>query len=194
MRASILLPVLSLLLAACGGGSGGGGDDGETAAATGSPPTISVADPDDPNTNSLSLLPVSSDPDGDDLSYSWAVDPGSVSQAVLIVVDDPVTGEATFTFPMNGPYTLVVTADDGNGNQRSASVAVVVADPDPFSIDGEVSDDGSAASGLACELYFNPVGEGTVAATASTDATAGAFSFDQLIGDKDQFTVLVPGS
>lgn len=191
MRASVLtLASLILILAGCGGG-GGGGDDGN-GSASGTPPDVSVPSSESTSSPTLVVTPVGSDPDGDSLTWSWSIGNPSTTKAVLIAGDSG-TGEVTFTFPKNGTYTVLVTADDGNGNEVTEAVEVTVNDADSFSIDGEVSDDGSAKSGLACELFFEPVGESEVVDSKTTNGS-GAFQFIDLIGDKDQFVVLVPGS
>lgn len=197
MRASVLtLASLILILAGCGGGGGGGGGGNDGSGATGAAPTVDpIPDVAAPEEDPVYVMgaPTGSDPDGDPLTWSWSIKSGSTTQAVEIFDTNSSTGTASFRFPKNGPYTIRVSASDGNGNTTTREFAIIVDDPNPFSIDGEVSDDGMEKAGLVCELFFQPVGESEVVDNDSTNGS-GAFQFDDLIGDKDQFIVLVPGS
>jgi hypothetical protein len=194
---TVLLPwvLLAILIAApgCGGsgGSGGsaGGDVGGDTLVTGAAPVVDLSATATTVTPDLDLLPTASDADGDPLTFTWTVEPGSASPVVLMDVDAS-TGGGSFTFPLNGSYQLRLTVDDGNGNLVSRIIEVAVEDPDFYTISGTVSDDGSPTSGLVCQLFF--AGVSTAAANSAT--SSGDFSFPQVIGDRDRFTVLVPGS
>jgi DNA-binding transcriptional regulator of glucitol operon len=59
-----------------------------------------------------------SDPDGDELSYTWSTSGGSISGEGSVV-----TWVAPNTF---GTYTITVTVTDGRGGQATQSIEIVV--------------------------------------------------------------------
>jgi len=59
-----------------------------------------------------------SDPDGDELSYTWSTSEGSISGEGSVV-----TWVAPNTF---GTYTITVTVTDGRGSQATQSIEIVV--------------------------------------------------------------------
>lgn len=62
----------------------------------------------------------SSDPDGDALTYSWAIDGGEIATGVSSTVSlEP------------GMHTIVLTVDDGNGETATDEVQITVADTTP---------------------------------------------------------------
>ena len=116
------------------GGSGGTGDDSGTGGGGGGGVTLTV---NSPPTVSLSCEPcrvrqglgvsleaTASDPDGDDLSYSWSAESGS-----FIGETDGAT--ARWRAPAEaGAMTIRVTVSDGEGGSASAETEVAV---DPLS-------------------------------------------------------------
>ncbi len=67
----------------------------------------------------------SSDPDGDDLSYSWTIDSSPEGSNPALTDADVASPE--FTPTAAGDYTFTVTVDDGNGGTDSDSVTVTAA-------------------------------------------------------------------
>jgi hypothetical protein len=61
---------------------------------------------------------IASDPDGDELSYTWSASGGSISREGSVV-----TWVAPNAF---GTYTIIVTVTDGRGGQATKSIDIVV--------------------------------------------------------------------
>lgn len=81
------------------------------ASLTAHPDTIEVS-------GTSTLTCVASDPDGDDLSYTWEIAAGSISGSGLIV---------TWTAPgLEGIYSVSCRVDDGNGGQDIEIANIVV--------------------------------------------------------------------
>lgn len=95
---------------------------------TNDPPTaVIVADPTSVPANDGNQTVVtldgsdSSDPDGDDLTFSWSVQNGT------FVNGTSASSEiAEVTFPGTAPYPVTLTVDDGNGNQDTAQTTITV--------------------------------------------------------------------
>ncbi len=69
------------------------------------------------NSTEVTLTSTSTDPDGDALTYGWAIGSGTPSSATSEVV----TG---VTFPNIAPYPITLTVTDGAGASDSATVSV----------------------------------------------------------------------
>lgn len=90
--------------------SGGGGNTPPVAVASGTPTTGTV-----PLTVNFSSAG-SFDPDGDPITYSWTFgDGGSSTQP-----------NPSHTYQSAGPYTAILTVDDGRGGQDVATVGITV--------------------------------------------------------------------
>jgi hypothetical protein len=61
---------------------------------------------------------LASDPDGDELSYTWSANGGNISGEGSVV-----TWVAPNTF---GTYTIIVTVTDGRGGETTKSIDIVV--------------------------------------------------------------------
>ncbi|KAF5056091.1 hypothetical protein DSECCO2_370950 [anaerobic digester metagenome] len=89
-----------------------------------SDPTVSIlkTDPAEIHANGLlSVLSAASDPDGDEISFSYEVSGGTVTGAGTL---------AFWTVPSSaGEYTITVKADDGNGGTDSFEKTVTVSAP-----------------------------------------------------------------
>lgn len=102
-----------------GGGGGGGGNHS---------PTANI------NTNTMHLAyaetanigVTASDPDGDQLTFSYAATGGTVTSS------GPTATTATFTAANQwGPATVTVTASDGKGGSVQATATMYVRNPNP---------------------------------------------------------------
>ncbi len=68
--------------------------------------------------NSVTIEAIASDPDGDELSYQWSANAGTISGAGSIV---------TWTAPDNpGDYTVALAVGDGRGGEATASLTLDV--------------------------------------------------------------------
>jgi len=90
-----------------------------TAAITANPTSVPAGD----NNQTVVTLDGtgSSDPEGDDLSYSWTVQSGTFVNGTGST--SPV---AEVTFPGNAPYAVTLTVSDGNGNEDTAQTTIAV--------------------------------------------------------------------
>ena len=133
---------------------------------------------------------LSSDPDGDALSYTWSGPFGTLSGA-----------RVTATLPL-GTSTVMLTVDDGHGNtaQASTSVSVVDTTPPVLTVPGNITVRASSASGAVVTYTASaydtvsgtlpvtcsppsgstfPIGVSTVSCTAvdqAGNASSGSFS------------------
>lgn len=62
---------------------------------------------------------MSSDPDGDQLSFAWTVPNGTFVNGTM--ASDPVI---QVTFPGTAPYTVTLEVDDGRGGTDTAQVTI----------------------------------------------------------------------
>jgi hypothetical protein len=105
------------------------------------PPTASfTADPTDVREGDANRTTVtldgsaSSDPDGDDLTFSWDVPSGTFVNGT-----DAVSEAPQVTFPGTAPYVVTLTVDDGNGetDQVQATVGIIPNTPPQANIEAD---------------------------------------------------------
>jgi hypothetical protein len=108
-----LIPVLSVLLLAAGCGNE------TTSPGNRTPSTSLAADPGTVDPSGVSTITcTASDPDGDDITYTWNAEDGIVSGSGSAV---------TWTSPLiEGTYQIWVTVDDGEGHSASDTTEVEV--------------------------------------------------------------------
>ena len=124
-----------------------------------------------------------SDPEGDQLTYTW-----SVTSGTSVLVSGADAEDVTAQVATNGAATYTLTASDGT-SQTTASVDVTVAAA-TVDIFGSVADNDAAPSPAnPVGLYWIP--SGSIVATTTTDA-AGAWSFD-IIGTLSDYRVVIYG-
>lgn len=89
--------------------------------------------------NSLQLFGAeSTDPEGDELTYSWAVTSSPEGSNPTLTNEN--TGALTFTPDITGDYTIALTVDDGQGNTNTAeAVITVIANQPPEAIITDVN-------------------------------------------------------
>jgi len=85
----------------------------------------------------------SSDPDGDDLIYSWSLDTPSGSSASI---SDPGAEQPTFTPDVAGDYVATLEVSDGDGS--SSSSATVTAQSETVQLEGTISSDSTLTPDL----------------------------------------------
>ena len=78
----------------------------------------------------------SSDPDGDNLSFSWSLNAPSGSSVQL---SDDTAEQPTFTPDVAGDYTASVTVDDGNNGTDDASVTVTAEAASVVTVDANIT-------------------------------------------------------
>ncbi|HET8861068.1 PKD domain-containing protein [Marivirga sp.] len=79
----------------------------------------------------------SSDPEGDDLTYLWEVTSIPSNSTPTLANQETVTLD--FTPDLEGEYTILLTVDDGNGNQSTAEVTIE-AEVSPVILDASISE------------------------------------------------------
>ena len=118
-----LLAVMSfaVLLGACGGGGGGPRDNANTApvASAGAAQSVTI--------NAVVTLDgsMSSDVDGDALSYAWTLTGKPAGSTVALA--NATSAKATFTADVAGVYTATLVVNDGKPNGSSASTVSITA-------------------------------------------------------------------
>lgn len=80
----------------------------------------------------------SSDPEDDDLTYSWEVTSAPSNSTPTLANEETVTLD--FVADLAGEYTIALTVDDGQGNQNTAEVTIE-AEVSPVIIDADVIED-----------------------------------------------------
>ena len=122
VRKLALLVLLALPLAACGGDDDGIGPSGNTdpvATLTTSHQSVPAND----NNQTIVTLDasVSTDADGDPLTFSWTVPRGDFENGTS-------SSDATIqvSFPGDHAYTVTVTVSDGKGGTDSASTTITL--------------------------------------------------------------------
>lgn len=80
----------------------------------------------------------SSDPEDDDLTYSWEVTSAPSNSTPTLANEETVTLD--FVADLAGEYTIALTVDDGEGNQNTAEVTIE-AEVSPVIIDADVIED-----------------------------------------------------
>lgn len=86
----------------------------------------------------------SSDPDNDDLAFSWSLDSPAGAGAQL---SDDTAEQPTFTPDVTGDYTATVTVDDGNNGTDVASVAVTAESANLIIVDADITANTTWTSG-----------------------------------------------
>lgn len=126
-----ILVSAALALASCGGGGSGGSG---TAPPPPPPPTnltpSANAGADITATTSSTVVldgSASSDPDGDQLTYSWAV--SSQPAGANVSLTDATTPTPEFLTTIAGTYSFTLTVTDPSGASSSDSVTVDLSDP-----------------------------------------------------------------
>ena len=122
-----------------------------------------------------------SDPDGDALTFSAAGLPTGLSI-------DPVTGLITGTLgssaSQSGPYTIVVTAEDGNGGLISDTFEWTVTNPGPVAVnDGFVTSEDTPVSGSVTGNDSDPDGD-----TATYNQTSSPINGSVVFNSDGSFT------
>jgi hypothetical protein len=112
----------------------GGGGNGDTNA----PPTANVSAPNDVDVGTQVTLDGSgsSDPDGDDLTFSWTLSAPSGSNATL---SDASVEQPTFTPDVGGDYTAELEVSDGAAS--STDSATITAMAQAIMIDSDITED-----------------------------------------------------
>ncbi|MGJ3235408.1 PKD domain-containing protein [Marivirga sp.] len=80
----------------------------------------------------------SSDPEDDDLTYSWEVTSAPSNSTPTLANEETVTLD--FVADLAGEYTIALIVDDGEGNQNTAEVTIE-AEVSPVIIDADVIED-----------------------------------------------------
>ena len=117
----LLVPLAGLVMAACGDDDPTGTDNDDPVARIEASP-LNVSQGDANQTVVTIDGSDSSDPDGNQLSYSWTVPNGTfvngttASDAIIEV-----------TFPGTAPYVVTVTVSDANGGTDTAQVTIGIA-------------------------------------------------------------------
>lgn len=103
----------------------------------------------------------SSDPDGDELTYSWAIVEESEAGGLTLTLEDTAT--PVLTARSKGIYTLALTVDDGEVSSSPDMVTITVVNTPPVA---EAGEDQSAVIGARIEL--NGMGSGDADGDALT--------------------------
>ena len=114
----LLVPLAALVMAACSDDDPTGTDnDAPVARIDASPLNVSQGDA---NQTVVTIDGSdSSDPDGDQLTYSWTVPNGTFVNGTT--ASDEII---EVTFPGTRPYVVTLTVNDGNGGADSAEVTI----------------------------------------------------------------------
>ncbi len=118
----LLVPsTVALAIGACGGDGTSGPDANRAPVAsfTANPESVPAGDG---NQTVVTLDgSASSDPDGDQLTFSWTVPSGQFVENTT-----STSNIARVTFPGAAPYTVVLEVDDGNGSTNSTSFTITL--------------------------------------------------------------------
>ena len=113
----LLVPLAALVMAACGDDPNGPDNQDPVARIEASPLTVPAGDA---NQTVVTIdASESSDPDGNQLSYSWTVPNGTFVNGTT--ANDPII---EVTFPGTAAYVVTLTVSDGNGGTDSAQVTI----------------------------------------------------------------------
>ena len=134
---AIVAPLFALLVCSCGGG-------GSSSTSTPEPPGANSAPTADAG-NSRSVFVGetvtldgggSSDPDGDNLRYSWSL--AFAPHASKAALSNTSSQKVTFTIDQPGTYAANLTVDDGHGGTATNSVSITTVAQGRF-LDGPVA-------------------------------------------------------
>ncbi|MDA3961898.1 MAG: hypothetical protein PF961_14000 [Planctomycetota bacterium] len=203
--------LLALALIGCGGGgtgnqidatSGPGADNGDDTPASDVPPATPPPPVSPPSPSLVVQLPANVATTTDTVDLTATVDNGngtvSIDWALVsgpvdaVSFNDDTSLTPTVSFPMNGSYVLRVTVTDTTGSANS-QIAVTVADPNPFTIEGHVDDATLGVGDVPVRLHWAADGSDLTPLQDSTDSQ-GDFSIAGLIGDIDRFALTVVGN
>jgi len=160
-------------------GDGNGGSDTATVTVTISgvndaPTSTAISDQTNADGDSVSL-DVSgkfSDVDASDtLSYSTSGLPSGLSIDSSTGI---ISGTLGSSASQNSPYTVTVTADDGNGGSASESFDWTITNPSPTaSADSATTDEDSSTTGNVLGNDSDPDGDGLTVSSSDTSGTTG---------------------
>ena len=177
------------LLNACGGSSSGFGTSGNIGVFV-TPPTINGAT----NINApgpiVFVQPDVQDPDsGDILQYTWSVVSGPTS---VIAAGSPGNNGAThIQFPVKGNYTIQLRVQDRGGNISTEDFQIHLNSTATTNISGTLTlSNTNPQSNISTALRWVPAGNVNILSSKSD--VNGDFSFNNLLGDPEDFQVFVP--
>ena len=124
---------------------------------------------------------------------TWGLLPASTTAKYL----HTITGsDDHFSFPLNGHYTLQLTATNVDGNTATDTVELHIAVPNAETIAGQVMEDDVGVGNLTGDIYW--LGLGAPESNAAhigqftTEPTTGAFTIGPLLGDHADYQIRLP--
>ena len=151
-------------------------------------------------TNELILQLTVNDPDtsgavGGEVVVTWDLVDGP---AQTLFIDPPSlrgvlsnSRPITLQFPRRGIYQLRVTVLDTSNASDDQLIEIDVQDPNFFTLEGAVSQNGTAKANRRTVLRWNPTRDATVFEMLTNPA--GAYQYTELIGQPSEFRVAFPG-
>ena len=156
--------------------------------AEGAEPTTALAETAQAPTGTFALDPQATDPDGDELSFSWTLQDGPTD---LFLAGEPSgSGVTEISVPTNGVYRFEVEVSDGVYTITD-EIVVEVNDPGAFGYEGRLLIGDTAEPGVDTQLIWDKTGE---VALRTATATTGDFEFMELVGLPGDFLVEVADS
>jgi VCBS repeat-containing protein len=123
---------------------------------------------------SLDISGSFSDPEGDTLSFSATGLPTGLS----IDSAGNITGTVDSSASQNGPYTVVVTADDGNGGTVTDTFTWSVANPTPTAVDDNFTTDEDTVLNASVATNDSDGDNDTFSFNKLTDPSSGVLTFN----------------